>query len=210
MSQYSLIEGTNQLVRKNQDNAGTKLFQKHGYHIAHPRYRDYYNGLRRHGMTFMDDLSGVLGGLFGAAGAIAKASSASTPTYVTRYQDTVSASPGGITGSIATLDSGRSLGTITPVSSSFTGGHNQGQGQRVKQYFHLMQHLEREMRHERDPRYLNNLTYVVGFPLQEQPIPNDGPPVLPPPDDTIFGINKKLAIAIGIIAVIIIYVKFIK
>jgi hypothetical protein len=62
-----MVPGTDELVRK-YPQQGAQLFRKHGFHIPHPRYRDYYNGMQTGGFGFFQDLGALLGGIAGHLG----------------------------------------------------------------------------------------------------------------------------------------------
>ncbi|MGZ3999150.1 MAG: hypothetical protein ACXVIY_00905 [Mucilaginibacter sp.] len=65
---YEMLPYTNQLIQTHPEH-GERLFRRHGWHgIRHPRYRDYYNGMRTGGLEFFDDLIKTAAAIWGKPG----------------------------------------------------------------------------------------------------------------------------------------------
>lgn len=206
MSQYTLLEGTNQLIRKHPEQ-GERLFRKHGYNIRHPHYRDYYNGLRTGGMSFFDDLGSLLGGLFGkvaSTGALNTGSSTmlSTPrTPALSYGTSDGVSSRSLTETIPGT-------SFTGDESNFAGPNN---GYRVRAYHELLAHLDMMARRARDPRFGYPAVYLpfpFTVPTQLQLPAADPGPEPAPVQESFVSRHKKLLIGLAIALVIVLYIKF--
>lgn len=213
--EYSLIPGTNELVKSNHGGAGTQLFRQHGYHIQHPRWRDYHNGLRTGGLQFFEALAGILTKVFPLGPHVSK------PTAEVQAASTANTNL-------------PSVFNIAHADDGFTGGNHDdnhdgpNKAIKLKAFWELLKHVEHEAHRERDPKYryrhdlellqqerqINGIrpVFITQYALpqsDQQYNPQQyTAPLLPVASDTIFGIQKKIAFGLLAVVAIVLYFKF--